>query len=248
MQCKPLIGLNADYRNPQNGAADFSYLSVGYADCILQAGGIPVVVPPLEEVEDVDCLLDKLQGFVLIGGQDLDPNRDGFMTHPSVRTMNPRRESFDRMLAERLAKRRIPVYGIGVGMQLLNVTRGGNLFLHIPEDLPDAVPHKDPQDPGHRHGLEVEPGSLLESVYGDGEIRVGSMHHMAIDDLASGFRITARSPDGVIEAIESDIEGWLAIGTQFHPEADSASALDAKIFEEFVVGITGEIPAMRLVA
>jgi putative glutamine amidotransferase len=71
---------------------------------------------------------------------------------------------------------------------------------------------------------------------------------MAIDDLASGFRITARSPDGVIEAIESEVEGWLAIGTQFHPEADSASALDAKIFEEFVVGITGEVPAMRLVA
>jgi putative glutamine amidotransferase len=248
MQCKPLIGLNADYRDPQNGAADFSYLSVGYADCILQAGGIPVVVPPLEEVEDVDCLLDKLQGFVLIGGQDLDPNRDGFMTHPSVRTMNPRRESFDRMLAERLAKRRIPVYGIGVGMQLLNVTRGGNLFLHIPEDLPDAVPHKDPQDPGHRHGLEVEPGSLLESVYGDGEIRVGSMHHMAIDEVAPGFVVTARSPDGVIEAIESDQDDWFAIGTQFHPESLAATALDARVMEEFVAGVMGRCGMLQLVA
>jgi putative glutamine amidotransferase len=120
--------------------------------------------------------------------------------------------------------------------------------LHLPEDLPQAIPHKDPLDTAHRHGLLVEPDSAMERVYGDGEIRVNSMHHMAIDDLASGFRITARSPDGVIEAIESDIEGWFAIGTQFHPEADSASALDAKIFEEFVVGITGEIPAMRLVA
>ena len=88
----------------------------------------------------------------------------------------------------------------------------------------------------------------MERVYGDGEIRVNSMHHMAIDDVATSFRVTARAPDGVVEAIESAIEGWVAIGTQFHPEAESASALDVKIFEEFVMGITGEVPEMRLVA
>jgi len=135
-----------------------------------------------------------------------------------------------------------------VGMQLLNVTRGGNLFLHIPEDLPDAVPHKDPQDPGHRHGLEVEPGSLLESVYGDGEIRVGSMHHMAIDEVAPGFVVTARSPDGVIEAIESDQDDWFAIGTQFHPESLAATALDARVMEEFVAGVMGRCGMLQLVA
>ena len=86
-----------------------------------------------------------------------------------------------------IAERRMPVFGIGVGMQLINVQQGGNLFLHIPEDLPDALPHKDPHDPGHRHGLEVLPGSLMERVYGDGEIRVNSMHHMAIDEVALGF-------------------------------------------------------------
>ncbi len=88
----------------------------------------------------------------------------------------------------------------------------------------------------------------MERVYGDGEIRVNSMHHMAIDDLAPAFRVSARAPDGVIEAIESQVEGWVAIGTQFHPEAETASALDTKIFEEFVIGITGEVPEVRLVA
>jgi putative glutamine amidotransferase len=88
----------------------------------------------------------------------------------------------------------------------------------------------------------------MERVYGEGEIRVNSMHHMAIDDVAPSFKVTARAPDGVIEAIESIVEGWVAIGTQFHPEAESASALDVKIFEEFIVGITGEVPEMRLVA
>jgi putative glutamine amidotransferase len=71
---------------------------------------------------------------------------------------------------------------------------------------------------------------------------------MAIDDVASSFKVTARAPDGVIEALESAVEGWVAIGTQFHPEAETASALDVKIFEEFVIGITGEVPEMRLVA
>ncbi len=146
-----------------------------------------------------------------------------------------------------VAKRRLPVFGIGVGMQLLNVNQGGNLLLHIPEDMPKALPHKDPIDPAHRHGLEVVPGSLMERVYGDGEIRVNSLHHMAIDEVAPGFRVTARCPDGVIEAIESTTD-WFAFGTQFHPEADSASALDLRIFEEFMCGITGESIELRIAA
>ena len=86
---------------------------------------------------------------------------------------------------------------------MLNVSQGGNLFLHIPEDLPRALPHADAIDPTHRHALVVEMGTLMERVYGEGEIRVNSMHHMAIDEVAPGFAVTARCPDGVVEAIES---------------------------------------------
>ncbi len=166
---------------------------------------------------------------------------------PAFVRLENRREEFDRMLMRMVAKRRLPVFGIGVGMQLLNISQGGNLLLHIPEDLPKALPHKDPLDAAHRHGLEVVPGSLMERVYGDGEIRVNSMHHMAIDEVAPGFRVTARCPDGVVEAIESTTE-WFAFGTQFHPEADSASAFDLRIFEEFICGITGESIELRIAA
>jgi putative glutamine amidotransferase len=152
------------------------------------------------------------------------------------------------LLAQEITDRQLPVFGIGGGMQLLNVTAGGNLFLHIPEDVPGALPHKDPQDAGHRHGLEVVPGTLMERVYGDGEIRVNSMHHMAVDELAPGFEVTARCPDGIVEAMESTASNWLAIGTQFHPEASSASALDQRIFEEFICGITERTRELRLVA
>jgi len=245
---RPLIGLNADFRPATNNAPAFSYLSSGYFDAVTQVGGVPIVIPPLKEPADLDRVLDLLDGVVMVGGADLDPRRDGFMLHPTVRTMTSRREIFDRLLMRGIADRRLPVLGIGVGMQLLNVSQGGNLFLHIPEDMPDALPHKDPLDAAHRHTLEITPGSLMDRVYGDGELRVNSMHHMAVDDVAPGFIVTARCPDGVVEAIESEMDDWFALGTQFHPEAESASALDMRIFDEFVMGIQNAEHRIRMVA
>jgi putative glutamine amidotransferase len=245
MPVKPLIGLNADYRPMRKEGPALSYVQAGYYNSIQAAGAIPVILPPLENESDLTQILPMLDGFVLVGGGDLDPRRDGFQMHSSVRIMDPRREQFDRMLIRFLADRRIPTFGIGAGMQLLNVAQGGNLFLHLPEELPGAIPHKDTQDSEHRHGLEVVFGTLMERVFGDGEIRVNSQHHMAVDEVAPGFVVSARCPDGVIEAIESTQEDWFAIGTQFHPESDSASALDVRIFEEFVAGVTERMRAAR---
>ncbi|NQT15376.1 MAG: gamma-glutamyl-gamma-aminobutyrate hydrolase family protein [Planctomycetes bacterium] len=245
---KPLIGMNADYRSARKDAPAFGFVCAGYFDALIEAGAIPLVIPPQEEEADLNRVLDLLDGVLMIGGADLDPQNDGFMLHPSVRALDPRREQFDRMLMRLIGERRMPVLGIGVGMQLLNVSQGGNLFLHIHEDAPRALPHRDPLDPAHRHALEVRPGSLMERVYGEGEIRVNSMHHMAIDELAPGFAVTARCPDGIVEGIESDRDDWFAVGAQFHPESDSASALDLKIFEEFLTGVTGRVAEVRMVA
>jgi putative glutamine amidotransferase len=248
MRKKPLIGLNADYRASKKDSPAFSFVAAGYYDSILAVGGVPVILPPLAEADDVNRVLDLLDGVVLVGGADLDPRNDGFMLHPSLRCLDPRREEADRLLMKLIAKRRLPVFGIGSGMQLINISQGGNLHLHIPEDLPKAFPHSDSLDAAHRHGLEVVPGTLMERVFGDGEIRVNSMHHMAIDELAPGLMVSASSPDGVIEAIESKREDWWVLGTQFHPESNSASALDVRIFEEWLIGITGEVLTMKLVA
>jgi putative glutamine amidotransferase len=243
-----MIGLNADFRSAKKDCPAFTFISAGYYDAIAAVGGIPVVLPPLANEEDLKRILGLLDGVVLVGGADLDPRRDGFMLHPMVRPMESRREDFDRLLMQLVADIRLPVFGIGAGMQLLNLSQGGNLFLHIPEDLPKAIPHRDPMDPAHRHGLEVVAGSLMERVYGDGEIRVNSLHHMAINKLAPSFRVTARCPDGVVEAIESIRDDWFAFGTQFHPESDSASALDVRIFEEFLAGIIGEAIVIPMAA
>lgn len=248
MASKPLIGINPDYRAARRDAPAFAYLAAGYFDCLSRAGAIPLVIPPLEDEADLGRVLDLLDAVVLSGGADLDPRYDGFMVHPSQRLLDGRREQFDRSLMRLVAERKMPVLGIGCGMQLLNVSQGGNLHLHIPEDLPRALPHVDAMDSGHRHALEVEPGSLMERVYGEGEIRVNSLHHMAVDEVAPGFAVTAWCPDGVTEAIESTRDDWFALGTQFHPQSNSASALDLRIFEEFIAGITGKVVEMRMVA
>jgi putative glutamine amidotransferase len=245
---KPIIGLNADFRA---GAADkpaFTFVAAGYYDAISKVGGIPVILPPLVNEADLEQLLHQIDGVLLVGGADLDSRRDGWELHTSMRLMDRRRETFDRRLMQIVGERRMPVFGVGAGMQLLAVTLGGNLLLHIPESRPTALPHLDPLDPAHRHTLELAPGSLMERVYGDGELRVNSMHHMAVDDVPTGFEVTARCPDGIIEAIESRIPDWFAIGTQFHPEASTASALDLRIFEEFVEAVKESAAAMRLVA
>lgn len=248
MSSRPIIGMNADFRGMYQGVPAYSYLAAGYYDSISAAGGIPVIVPVMDSEEALSELLDRLDGFVLTGGADLDPRNDGFHMHSSVKPMEPRRERFDRRLAMEICERKMPVFGIGVGHQLLNVVQGGDLYYHIPVDVPSALPHRDNQDPNHRHSLIVESDSILGRVYGEGEIRVTSRHHMAVARLADGFRCTAKCQDGIIEAFECERMDWFAIGTQFHPESTAASALDIRIFEEFIEGVKSHVGSVRLAA
>ena len=154
MSKKPLIGINADFKPVSRKTPAYAYLAAGYFQSIQNAGAIPVVMPPSDDADSIAQMVDTLDGFMFIGGADLDPRNDGFMLHPAVRPLHPTRETSDRMLMAEIAERRLPVFGIGTGMQLINVQQGGNLFLHIKEDLPNAVPHHDPQDSNHRHTLD----------------------------------------------------------------------------------------------
>jgi putative glutamine amidotransferase len=148
--------------------------------------------------------------------------------------MAPRRDESDRHLVRRLLERRLPVLAIGLGVQQLNVALGGTLYLHLPEELPRAMPHRDPTGQAHRHLVLVEPGTRLEEIYGGGEIRVNSSHHMAVRQLGAGLRVAALAPDGVIEAVETTDPHWFCVGVQWHPESESSSALDQQLFECFL--------------
>jgi putative glutamine amidotransferase len=230
---RPFIGINADLVNPAK-AAPFSRLGVGYPDAVTVSGGLPVILPPYAKDLDLDALLDRLDGVVFTGGLDLDPRRTGQPTHPAVVPMPERREAADRRLMQAVIDRRMPLLAIGVGMQMLNVTLGGSLFLHLPEENPKALPHFDPSGYPHRHTVLLETNTRLDEVYGGGELRVNSCHHQAIKTVAPKLRPCALAPDGVIEAVEATDQEWFCVGVQWHPEADTASALDMQLFECFV--------------
>jgi putative glutamine amidotransferase len=234
-QTRPFIGINADYVPASKVNSPFIRLNTGYLDNVVGAGGMPVVIPPMGKDIDVNAWLDRLDGFILTGSnQDLDPRRLGMLSHSSVQLLPERREESDRLLVRRLVERRLPLMAIGLGMQQLNVAFGGTLYVHLPHDMPRAMAHRDPTGAPHRHLVLIEPGTRTEEVFGAGEIRVNSSHHQAVRQVGDGLRVGARAPDGVIEAIESTDAQWFCVGVQWHPESETASALDLQLFEYFM--------------
>ncbi len=244
---RPFIGINADLVIPAK-APPITRLGIGYADAVAQSGGLPVVLPPYAKDLELDSLLDRLDGIVFTGGLDLDPRRAGQPTHPAVVPMPERREVSDRRLMQAAIDRRMPILAIGVGMQLLNVTLGGSLFLHLPEENPKALPHFDPSGYPHRHTVMLETNTRLDEIYGGGELRVNSGHHQAVKTLAPKLRVGALAPDGVIEAVEAIDPEWFCVGVQWHPEADTASALDMQLFECFVQACLQASQPLEMVA
>jgi putative glutamine amidotransferase len=247
-QTRPFIGINADYVPASKVNSPFIRLGAGYLDNVVTAGGLPVVVPPLGKDIDLDAWLDRLDGFILSGGLDLDPRRLGLPTHHAVQPLPQRRDDSDRLLVRRLLERRLPILAIGLGMQQLNVACGGTLYLHLPEELPRALPHRDPTGAPHRHTVLIEPNTRTEEIYGPGEIRINSAHHQAVRQVGADLRVGALSPDGVIEAIESTDPHWFCLGVQWHPESETASALDLQLFEAFIQACLRQAQPLQLAA
>ncbi|GIX03901.1 MAG: gamma-glutamyl-gamma-aminobutyrate hydrolase [Planctomycetaceae bacterium] len=232
---KPIIGINGEFRPAREDQTALSWYPSGYYDSVLAAGGIPVLLPPYSQDHDLRQVLEMLDGLILAGStQDLNTQKLGMLPHPYVRPMPTRREEFDRRLIRLAVEYRLPTLAIGAGMQQLNVLCGGSLYQHVMEEVPRCLPHRDPSEYPNRHLIEIIPGTLCWQIYGPGEIRVNSDHHMAVRDVAPQFRVSAVAPDGVIECIESIDQDWFCLGVQWHPEDSSASRLDTQIFEEFL--------------
>lgn len=243
---KPVIGITGDFRAARKDTNPLSWFNTGYYDSVTAAGGLPVCIPPYADDKDLAQMMETLDGVVLAGcTQDLDPVRLGLERHPTSRPMPVRREDFDRRIAKMAVDLRKPTLAIGSGMQTVNVICGGTLHRHVAEDVQKALHHSDPVENNCRHVIEIVPGTRMDTIYGPGEIRVNSQHHMAVNEVAEPFRVSAICPDGVIESIESVEEDWWFVGVQWHPENETASALDMQVFENFIdacksVGVAAE--------
>lgn len=246
---RPVIGLNVDFIPTTKSSRPHLRLNQGYAESVLTSGGLPLLMPMLEKESEIRAFLDLVDAFILTSGLDMDPRRQGLPRHHAVVAMPERREERDRLLVKSLIERQMPVLGIGVGMHQLNVATGGSLFMHLPEDCPRTMPHCDPtsHDP-HRHLVNMKPGSRLEEIYGGTELLVNSNHHQAVNKVGAPFRVAAVAPDGVIEALEALDPNWFCIALQWHPEADSSSALDLQLFECFVQTALRQSSSLALAA
>ena len=208
-----------------------------YAEAIRKAGGTPIHLIPCEKSE-VGHLLDRLDGLLLCGGPDIDPQNYGEKAHETVQKLNKERESFDFALARAAKKAKIPVLGICLGSQIMNVIRGGSLYQDIPSQIGKKVPHRPSSFEevyAPMHIIELNKEGKLFELYGRERISVNSYHHQAVKNLGAGLQVEARSVlDGVVEAL-SDPNAEFVLGVQFHPELQKTPpGLHDALFRAFI--------------
>lgn len=201
-------------------------LGTDYGDAVARGGNLPVIITRFGTDEQIDAVLSRIDVLLLPGGGDISPARYGETNTPTLVKVNLMRDDFEWRVLSLAKKRRLPVVGICRGHQVLNVFHGGSLW----QDLPSQFPAKDVQHRGVHHPISISKGSLLSRMIGKTSATVNSLHHQAVKRLAPGFRIVAKSPEGVVEAIEA--EDYPAIGVQFHPERMVAQDKD-EVFLEF---------------
>jgi len=185
-----------------------------YSEALFAAGARPFILPVTERLDVVPDLLAGLRGVVLTGGPDLDPARYGQPPHPETRPADPRRTAFDLRVLECAEARGLPVLGICGGLQTINVARGGTLHQHLETG---TVHRADRRAEEARHPVTVRAGTLLARIVGEGPVEVNSAHHQAADRVGRGLVVSARSPDGVIEALEDPSRPFY-LAVQWHPE------------------------------
>lgn len=213
MATPPLLGLNSDVCEigqwPEGVA-----VPTPYVEAVIRAGGAPLILPPNPDRPALEAILNRLDGLILTGGWDLQPEWYGQPLHPATRLSDPRRLAGDRMLVELILARELPVLGICLGCQLLNVALGGTLIQDIPSQVSGALAHSPRES---FHAVRVDPHSRLRGIVGCEDPEVNSSHHQALGQLAQGLRAVAWAPDGIVEAVEGE-DGRFLLGVQWHPE------------------------------
>ena len=215
-------------------------MSQRYILTLVAAGAVPWMIPLVDD-ETLRGVYDGLDAVFLPGGADIDPASYGKDPHPLCDKTDPERDRVELLLARWALEDGKPVLGVCRGMQLINVAAGGSLYQDLAEQVPGALKHDYFPFRGATftrdflaHEVRIEPGSRTERLFGAGPLRVNSMHHQGVRDIGTGLRPTAYAPDGIIEAVEGEGDGYL-FAVQWHPEAlTDNSAESRQLFADFI--------------
>lgn len=203
----------------QWGGAERQGVNSAYVRSVVEAGGIPFILPPAIGATHAMGALDGLDALLLSGGEDLDPSWYGTAASPDLGEVDRERDLFELALFAAARQRGMPILGICRGIQLVNVALGGTLWQHLPGERPSAVDH-DRRDArtARTHGVSVEAGSRVAAVLGCSTLDVNSFHHQGLRDLAPALHASAWATDGLVEAVEGMAgDPWL-LAVQWHPE------------------------------
>lgn len=235
---KPVIGITPGHMRENNKLS----LGQGYANGIIKAGGLAVVLPLCAEDGIVESILETVDGILFSGGADIDARSFGEENMKCGGKISPERDSFELLLAKRAIARKMPVLGICRGLQLLNVVLGGTLHqdIHTGQAQGDVLKHwQEAPDWYPVHDIRIKAGSRLHRIYGTEILGVNSFHHQAVKDAGNGLSIVAGSSDGIAEAIEG-MGGNFIVAVQWHPEDMwQENPVHLKIFEAFIEAARG---------
>jgi len=234
----PLIGIPCFSASEEEPA--FFGQNQSYIRAVEREGGIPLLIPFLSD-DSLEEVASRLDGLLLAGGGDVSPARYGEANLYS-RGLNEERDRVELFLARWALSHGLPLLAICRGIQVLNVAAGGSLYQDIASQVPGALKHDYyPHYPRHHlaHAVVVEPGTRLAKLVGDGRLRVNSLHHQAVKEVAPGLVVSARAEDGLVEGLEHPQHPF-ALGVQWHPEelVDKAPVM-RRLFEGFVEAAGG---------
>lgn len=227
---RPIIGITACQEEQR-----IYKINNTYVRAVVRAGGIPVLLPIANRLEDCDKLAALMDGFLVPGGVDMAPQYFGEEPPKEVTCIDRELDDFELELIRRISALGKPMLAICRGCQVVNVAFGGTLYQDIPTQCPQAHGHY--QNTASRseayHTVTILPGTALAAAMGEGEVLTNSFHHQAVKDLAPGFRVNARTKDGMIEGIEN--EDGSILGVQWHPECmEERYPRFQKLFSDFV--------------
>jgi putative glutamine amidotransferase len=231
----PIIGITCNQESSA-GAAPQERLSAAYTRSVIEAGGLPLIIPtdfPLEELAD---LRQRLDGILLTGGGDVDPSRYRGKQHPNLIFVSEARDSLEIELTKLAVQTNWPVLGVCRGMQVMNVALHGTLYTHLPTQISSKLDHNTPYDQGRNfiaHEVTIEAGTHLADILGKSKLPVNSFHHQAVKTTAPTLKISAHATDGLVEGVElPDLKFF--IGVQWHPECIQEYKEQQLLFQAFI--------------